>query len=108
MDHDNDIYYLSREGTPFDSSTPNFISSYSQILAISREDFERNEGGWHVIYNVEQKDTGFGRNHNAGIFKDSYGWLYSHQTLPVGITVSDVMEKDFLWSYRIHYMEIKL
>jgi hypothetical protein len=108
-DRKRDIYFLSREGTPFErESMPNFISSYSQVSVISRKDFETNEGGWKTLYNIDEKDTGYFRNHNAGVFKDAYGWLVAEDVLPVAVTVSNLNNKDFLWSYRIYYKEIEL
>lgn len=108
-DRENDIYYLTREGTPFDRGrTPDFISSYTQVLAISRKDFERNEGGWRTVYNIGKLDTGYERNHNAGIVKDAYGSLCKEGVLPVVVTVSEIQDQDFLWTYRIHYKEILL
>jgi hypothetical protein len=108
-DRSHDLYYLTREGTPFDRErTPTFIAPYTPVSVISREDFERNEGGWRTVYNIDEKDTGFYRNHNAGVFKDAYGWLYTDGVLPVAVTVSELKDRDFLWTYRIYYKEITL
>lgn len=149
-DRERDLYYMTREGTPFDrTASPDFIAPYTGISVISREDFERNEGGWMTVYNVDEKDTGFSRNHNAGLPKDAYGWYmrpggggteakaegrdsadaqereaeqgsecgsggYSEFRatavddirLPVIVTVSELAESDFLWTYRLHYKEV--
>lgn len=108
-DRENDLYYLSREGTPFDKTrTPDFISLYSQISVIHRAELEKNEGGWKPVYDFDLKDTGYERNHNAGIVKDSYGWLRNPNVLPMAITVSELKDRGFLWTYRIHYQELKL
>lgn len=108
-DRKRDLYYLSREGTPFDRERmPNFISPYTQVSVITREAFERNEGGWQIVYNIDEKDTGFYRNHNAGVFKDAYGWLYLEGILPVAVTVSELKDRDFLWTYRAYYKEIRI
>ncbi|TLS50910.1 hypothetical protein FE782_17845 [Paenibacillus antri] len=106
-DRETDTYYLTREGTPFDRvRTPGFIASYTQVCAISRADFERNEGGWRTVYEFGAEDTGFERNHNGGVFKDAYGWLYTPGVLPVAVTVSELKEQDFLWTYRLYYKEL--
>ncbi|MCU6707718.1 hypothetical protein M6D81_03260 [Paenibacillus sp. J5C_2022] len=108
-DRMRDHYYLAREGTPFDRERmPNFIASYTQICSISRQQFESNEGGWCTMRNIGAADSGFQRNHNAGVCKDAFGWLYEEAVLPVALTVSAVQDDGFLWTYRIHYTEIPL
>lgn len=108
-DKQNDVYYVSTAGTPFDGkNVPDFITPCTQVLFISREDFENNEGGWKVVYTVDSKDTGFYRNHNAGLVKNSYGWLCNQKKLPIITTVSELNRDDFLWTYRLYYMEINL
>jgi len=108
-DRTNDLYYLSREGTPFDRThMPDFIAPYTQVSVISRADFERNEGGWTTVRDFGPEDTGFERNHNAGIVKDAYGALCDPGVLPIALTVSELKERDFLWTYRIYYRELVL
>lgn len=108
---------MTREGTPFDrGQMPDFIAPYTSIAVISREDFERNEGGWRTVYSFDEMDTGFYRNHNAGLVKDAYGWHIQDAThgrsgstevrLPVIATVSALQVAGFLWTYRLHYKEI--
>lgn len=60
------------------------------------------------IYIVDEKDTGYKRNHNSGLVKDSYGWLVDKEKLPIITTVSELNRDDFLWTYRLHYLEIDL
>lgn len=108
-DRKRDLYYLTREGTPFDNTRqPDFIAPYTQVCAISRSDFEQNEGGWKTVYDIDAKDTGFERNHNAGIVKNAYGWLAEDGALPVAVTVSELKDRDFLWTYRIYCRELAL
>ncbi|WMT39447.1 hypothetical protein RE628_18715 [Paenibacillus sp. D2_2] len=108
-DRKHDLYYMTREGTPFDHTRmPDFIAPYTGVSVISRQDFERNEGGWATIYNVDERDTGFYRNHNAGLIKDAYGWHCHGDCLPIIVTVSELKDQNFLWTYRLHYTEIQL
>jgi len=108
-DRERDLYYLSREGTPFDRTrSPDFIAPYTQVCVISRSDFEKNEGGWKTVRDFGPEDTGFERNHNAGIVKDAYGRLPDPNVLPVAITVSELKDQDFLWTYRIYCRELAL
>ncbi|WP_040949809.1 hypothetical protein [Gorillibacterium massiliense] len=108
-DRERDLIYLSREGTPFDKTrSPDFIAPYTQLAVISRSDFERNEGGWTVVHNFGAEDTGFERNHNAGIIKNAYGWLQDSCRLPMALTVSELKDRDFLWTYRIYHRELLL
>lgn len=108
-DRQQDLYYLTREGTPFDREhVPGFISSYSQVCVISRQNFERNEGGWQVLYNIDQGDTGFPRNHNAGLIKDAFGWQPQGRKPQAAVTVSELKDQGYLWTYRIYYKEIQL
>ncbi len=103
-DRASDCYFLTREGTPFDKErVPGFISSYVQLLVILREKFERNEGGWQVLYNYSEKDTGFPRNHNAGLIKNEFGWRLEGASLSTAVTVSELHPTDFLWTYRIYH-----
>lgn len=116
-DRERDLIYMTREGTPFDrTQMPDFIAPYTSIAVISREAFERNEGGWRTVYHLDERDTGFHRNHNAGLVKNAYGWHVpggghggsgnAQVSLPVIVTVSALQEADFLWTYRLHYKEI--
>lgn len=108
-DRASDRYFLTREGTPFEQEdVPNFIAPYTQVLSIVRADFECNQGGWQLVKNITAEDTGYRRNHNAGLFKDSYGYLPVGKPLVVGTTVSELHRPDFLWTYRIHGVTVPL
>lgn len=105
-DRASDLYYLTREGTPFERDiVPGFISSYTQVLKISRQLFEQNRGGWEVVANISKQHTGFPRNHNAGLIKDAYGWRCMSSLL-VAVTVSCTQEQGYLWTYRIQQVNI--
>lgn len=105
-DRESDTYYLTREGTPFQREVvPGFISSYTQVLKIPRQLFERNEGGWEVVANISKEHTAFPRNHNTGLMKDTYGWSCMPD-LSAAVTVSRTQEQGYLWTYRIHQVNI--
>ncbi len=102
-DEEEKKYYFTREGTPFErDDVPDFIAPYTQVMSISREDFEKNVGGWEVVKNITVDDTGYRRTHNGGIFKDCFGLTKKSRPLSVGVTVSELNVADFLYTYRIH------
>ena len=56
---------------------------------------------WIEIDRIRPEDTGFPRNHNAGILTDEKGYLKSDKELVVYFTVA-VTGENWLWSYDLY------
>lgn len=97
---------------------PTFISSNLRILSYSQQqsvatmaDFFVSEpsASWTTLSLIGTKDTGYPRNHNAGLLSDPYGWMVEPNTLHVLYSVSLTNEpSNSLWTYRIHKYDIPL
>ena len=98
-----------------DGKEPNFIADTIDVYYI--DDTEREGVGevlfagnnttkqWKLIGSVDQKLTGFLRNHNCGLITDAYGHLINTDSIGVGFTRSDVGAGNnwsYLSTYRIY------
>ncbi len=100
-----DVFYASSDCHPNPSSVPDYISSHFRVTSFKRP-ASYSSFGWKYISTVGPGDTGFARNHNTGILRDTYGHL------PNGyITVYYTVSKegnDSLWSYRIYDYHVRI
>ena len=76
--------------------------------------FLQGEGAWQSMYTITSKDSGFPRNHNSGIMRDSFGHIKNWETPTIYFTVSkcapDVEQaygKHAEWTYNIYKTTIK-
>lgn len=89
---------------------PQFISATLRLLGFSRffhpEDLANISflnGKWTLIDEISIADSGFPRNHNAGLVHDPYGWALHTDQIDVLYSISLVNEPSLsLWTYRIH------
>ena len=123
-DERSGILYTVADGAPcymqgIDApGEPTFISSNLRILAYSQEqsadtmaDFFASEpnASWTTLSLIGTNDTGYPRNHNAGLLSDPYGWMAEPKTLQVLFSVSLTNEPfNSLWTYRIHKYRIMI
>lgn len=123
-DGQNGQLYMVCDGAPTylegvdDPGSPTFISSNLRVLRFSQQCFPGEMEGffvqdmyarWNTVKSIGKKDTGFPRNHNAGLLSDPYGWLADEEALQVFYAVSDVGKpSDSLWTYRIHQYTVPL
>ena len=97
---------------------PTFISSNLRILSFSQLQSSdsmasffnsQSNAKWHTLATISVKDTGYPRNHNAGLLSDPYGWVVDPDALQVLYSVSLTNEpSNGLWTYRIHKYKIPL
>ena len=111
---DEDKIVMVRPIHPHDSEYPSFIASKIEVLWMPFSRFMQGEGKWTVMYRIEGKDTGFPRNHNAGLKRDSFGHIENWETPTVYFTVSktapDVAPeygKHAEWTYNIYKTDLK-
>lgn len=123
-DESNGTLYMVADGAPcyiqgVDApGEPTFISSNLRILSFSQllpsdrmVDFfvSQHNAEWYTLATINSKDTGYPRNHNAGLLSDPYGWMVDSDTLQVLYSVSLTNEpSNSLWTYRIHKYKIPL
>jgi hypothetical protein len=62
---------------------PGFITSRLAVLSIGAEDVARGTGVWRVEATIGPEQTGFPRNHNAGLVRDADGNLAGGDWLTV-------------------------
>ena len=94
---------------------PTFLSSHLRVVYLSDlpastagfepgDVFEENTANaWSTMKIISSADTGFPRNHNAGLVTDAYGWMLSPDDVEVVFTrglLGTVPESN--WSYRIY------
>lgn len=111
---DEDKIVMVRPIHPHDSEYPSFIASKVEVLWMPFSRFMQGEGKWTVMYRIEGKDTGFPRNHNAGLKRNSFGHIENWETPTVYFTVSktapDVAPeygKHAEWTYNIYKTDLK-
>ena len=92
-------YYAVSDCHPNPSSVPDYISSHFRVTYF---DYKQSFTSftWNNLATVGPSQTGFARNHNVGVLRDSYGHL-PDKYLSVFYTVS-IEGSDCLWSYRIY------
>lgn len=111
---DEDRIVMVRPVHPHDSEYPAFIASKVEVLWMPFSRFLQGEGKWTVMYRIEGKDTGFPRNHNAGLKRDSFGHINKWETPTVYFTVSKIAPdvapeygKHAEWTYNIYKTDLK-
>lgn len=120
-DAESGMLYCVSDGGPFrlDTDAKNSTAAVAAGLCVYRyteqrfgEDmihfFEDQKGQrWEKIGGIEPEDTGYPRNHNAGLLGDPYGWKLEGDTLEVFFAISEYDSFDH-WSYRIHRKSVPL
>ena len=109
INQDEDRIIVVRPIHPHDTDYPSFIASQVEVLWMPLSRFMAGEGKWTRMYRISSKDTGFPRNHNAGLMRDSFGHIKDWETPTVYFTVSktapDVKPeygKHAEWTYNIY------
>ena len=120
-DEVNKKILLAKGRLPFaqDGQYPNYIASKIDLFYLddnNENKFDelfknKNEANkWVFIGTIDEKLTGFKRNHNNGLVRDPYGGLVETDRIEVAFTRSDLSESDWgYWStYRIYSTAFKL
>ncbi|ADB33547.1 hypothetical protein Kfla_4520 [Kribbella flavida DSM 17836] len=95
-----DRFYLVREGHPYPSSNPNYISDRIQLASMSGTDFWNGTGSWTVEGWITSATTGKARTHNPGLLRSIYGTLPDESTITVVYTSADP-DPGSLWTYTL-------
>lgn len=89
-----------------------WVLKYSQQLSPENmmDFFVDQEGhSWSQVAMIGAEETGYPRNHNAGLLSDPYGWKPEGDELQVFHAVSLTRERsDSLFTYRIHQWTVPL
>ena len=105
-DAEQNRFYAVSDCHPNPTDTPNYIASHCRVTYFTAgRSF--TDIIWSRFKTIAPKDTGFPRNHNAGILRDAYGHLPDNGYLSVFYTVAQT-GNDSLWSYRIYDYNIPL
>lgn len=112
----NKKFLMAKGRSPFgqDGLTPNFIASQVDVYYLNAEkydnpfdiffDKERTEQ-WHFIDTVDEKLSGYPRNHNTGLITNEYGHMYLSDRIGVAFSTSQyggVSAITYLKTYRIY------
>lgn len=116
--------YMVADGAPCyiegvdEPGEPTFITSNLRILRFSQTLPPENMDQffihditerWHTVQLIGRNDTGYPRNHNAGLLTDPYGWIEAGEDLQVLYSTSLTKQpSNSLWTYRIHQYPISL
>jgi len=90
---------------PNPTEKPDYISSHFRITCFDYSADLRSIS-WQNVCTVGESESGFARNHNAGLLRDAYGHL-PDPYLTAFYTVSATGSQS-LWSYRIYNYHILL
>lgn len=98
-DADSNSFYMATDSHPYPTDDPNYITAYFRVAYFSGTNM--NAVRWKSLEDIGKSETGFDRNHNVGLVRDTYGWLPSGHSLTVYYTGAQ-SGTDALWSYRLH------
>jgi hypothetical protein len=110
----SDTLYLVAEGRlRTDKLHPDFISAAVPVASISWSDLRASRGAWKMRGRIDRARTGWPRNHNASILKDTWGRISENRKLSIGVSLADAYdapppEFGWLWTYRIGLLEFEL
>lgn len=105
---DNKIVMV-RPVQPHPSTYPSYIPVAQEVDYMDLDSFRAGIGKWTPLARIDNSVSGFPRNHNAGLSRDSFGHLTEWETPTVYFTVSketpDVNAstgKHAEWTYHIY------
>lgn len=102
-DPGRDRFFMVLPRHPFDPELPSFVESELQLASMKAEGVWQKKGAWQVIGGVTPADTGYPRNHNAGLVRTEYGALPDPHRLEVVFAAAETGDR-WLWSYRLHHV----
>lgn len=88
INQDEDKIVMIRPVQPMPDDYPNYLNSSLEIDYMNFSDFMNQKGTWTPIYRITPEDTGYARNHNATILKDSFGHIQDWENPEFYFTVS--------------------
>lgn len=77
LDQDSSHIIMIRpvHSNPQLTTYPTYIEEAVEIDYMKYSDFKANRGTWTKLYRIDKQQTGFARNHNPGLQRDSYGYI---------------------------------
>ncbi len=82
------------------SNYPSFIESFTAVASMDLDSFYDNSGSWKRLKDINYSVSGYNRNHNACLLRDSFGYVKDYKTPTVFFTISGTVPTAE-WSYRI-------
>lgn len=114
VNFDEDRVVMVRPVHPFDKEYPAYVASCIEVLWMPFSDFMQGEGEWRAMCRIGADDSGFPRNHNAGIMRDSFGHIKDWDTPTIYFTVSriapevePILDRHAEWSYSIYKTQLQ-
>ena len=106
---DENKIVMVRPVQPHPSTYPSYIPVAQEVDYMDLDGFLNGIGRWTALARIDETLSGFPRNHNAGLSRDSFGHLSAWETPTVYFTVSraspDVAAssgKHAEWTYHIY------
>ena len=108
INKDADMIIMIRPVQPHPTDYPAYLNISLELVHMKLSDFMNQSGSWTPIYRIIPGKTGFPRNHNAGIERNSFGEVVNWNEPTIYYTVSkaapDVSAasgKHAEWTYHI-------
>lgn len=106
---EEDKILMIRPVQPHPADYPSYIPVAQEIDCMNLSDFRMSKGEWTPVYRIMPSDTGFPRNHNSCLLRDSYGYIRDWENPVFYYTVSkaapDVQASGSMhaeWTYHIY------
>ncbi|MDC4232247.1 hypothetical protein M3T53_00755 [Actinomyces sp. B33] len=106
-DPPSDRFYVVRERHPYPSGIPDWVGAGVELVSIDGASIWSGGGAWRQEAVIGPAQTGYPRNHNAGIVRTEYGTLPSPERIEILFTASCADCEDWLWSYRLRRVPVE-
>lgn len=100
-DGDRDRFWLIRNGHPYPSDCPDYVTDHLQVAWISAPSVWSGVGVWTVSLNITDRVMGVHRVFDGGFLRNPWGGLPPSGQLVLLPSVSATCP-DSLWTYRFH------
>lgn len=107
-DPPSDRFYVVREQHPYPLGIPDWVGASVELVSIDGASIWSGGGSWRREAVIGPPQTGYPRNHNAGIVRSEFGTLPSSGRLDVIFTASCAECGDWLWNYRLKRVSVDL
>lgn len=88
VNRDKNVIVMVRPVQPHPSTYPAFLNESLEINHMPLSDFLDGRGKWEAMVRITPSLTGFARNHNAGLERNSFGEIQDWENPVVYYTVS--------------------
>lgn len=105
LNQEQDVITMVRDVHPMSTTYPNFIANRVEVVKMKFSDFLEGRGRWTQVCYVGKTVSGFPRNHNSALSRDSFGHVADpdHPTIYYTVSGADPnVIHPAEWSYCIY------